>query len=202
MAQTYTNYVSGKPDGYATAAASLCGKGIHTLGAQLNTVDSNGVTRNIIDDGSGNAVITGTLSVGGASFPLTTSVSLLSGNTNFATTPTNFCQLTLPAGIYMLSSGLYAQNTPTSNTTMIESWIGPSSGTIIGAYVEADCAIPASTNVFTFASASISSFGVTLPAGTIYLQGQASQIAAGAAISLRNGFAGAPATYLQAMRIG
>ncbi len=43
------------------SVASLGGAGVLTEGAELATLDSAGATRNVLDDGSGNATVAGTI---------------------------------------------------------------------------------------------------------------------------------------------
>lgn len=53
------------PVGSGATIASLGGTGITVQGGQVNTVASGGAVRNILDDGSGNATVSGNFTVNG-----------------------------------------------------------------------------------------------------------------------------------------
>lgn len=61
MPQSYPNYVTGTPDGSATALASLGGDGARKLGGTISTFNSSGANRNVLDDGAGNMTIAGVI---------------------------------------------------------------------------------------------------------------------------------------------
>lgn len=77
----YPNYVAGVPDGSATGIASIGGIGVRSLGSQVNTLTTAGAVSNILDDGSGNLVVTGTVSSVATNPTPVTSPGITSGAT-------------------------------------------------------------------------------------------------------------------------
>lgn len=118
MPQSYPNYVAGVPDGSSTALASIAGAGVRTLGGRVNTLTSAGASRNILDDGAGNATVAGTLTVTGA-IALTGNVAItgnlsVTGTLGVTGTATFAGQIQANAGI-VLGAGQVLSGEQTTN---------------------------------------------------------------------------------------